>query len=286
MRHAVLAIGLTVALAAGSARTAHAQRLCRPTSDSHEAQLLAALAVPLAYGTVEAPAVPVPGAVRVALEVTYLPDVDEVIRTATQCRPGKGPEHTDLLFAFPRPRVMVGLPAGLLVEASWIPPVRLNGVQSHLVGLSVARGFVLGGRGSRLTLRAHSTFGRIRAAITCPDEELENTQSECFEGTRSDDRYHPTTFGAEGVLGWSLGEGRLRPFVGAGLNLLRPRFQVNFTDRFGTLDDTRVEVNLARGALFAGATWTVARGLGLSGEIYGAPGDAVTGRLLVSFALR
>ena len=78
----------------------------------------------------------------------------------------------------------------------------------------------------------------------------------------------------------------MRPFVGGGLNLLRPRFQVNFTNQFGQLDDTKVRVNLTRGALFGGATWAAAPGLGLSGEIYGAPGDAVTGRLMASYAVR
>lgn len=281
MRHVVLA-----ALLAGGAPPALAQRRCTPSADSHEAQLFAALAVPLAYATAEAPAPLAPGAVRVALEGTYLPNIDETTRTPTQCRPGKGPEHTDLLFAFPRPRATVGLLAGIVAEASWIPPIRLNGVQSSLVGVSLARGFPVGAGGTAVTVRAHGTFGRIRAAITCPDEELQNSASECFQGTRSDDRYHPTTVGLEGVLGWSLGQGRVRPFVGAGVNLLRPRFQVNFTDWFGMLDDTRIEVNLTRGALFGGATWAVARGLGLSGEIYGAPGDAVTGRIMASYAVR
>jgi hypothetical protein len=283
MRH----LAFAAALLAGHPLAASAQqRLCTPSSDSHEAQLLAALAVPLAFATAEAPAPMAPGTIRLGLEGTYLPNIDSITRTPTQCRPGKGPEHTDLLFAFPRPRAVIGLPGGVVAEASWIPPVRLNGVKSNLVGLSVARGFPVGGRGTALTLRAHGTFGLIRAPITCPEQELSDPASECFQGTRSDDRYHPTTVGLEGVLGWPLGGGRVRPFVGAGLNLLRPRFQVNFTNQLGQLDDTQVRVNLTRGALFGGATWVVARGLGLSGEIYGAPGDAVTGRLMASYAVR
>lgn len=282
MRSAVFA----VLVLATQAPIAAAQVLCRPPSDSHEAQLFAALAVPLAYATLEAPAPLAPGAVRVAVEGTYLPDIDAETRTATVCRPGKGPEHTDLLFAFPRPRAYIGLPASVVLEASWIPPVRLNGVQTNLVGVSLARGFALNHAGSLLTLRAHGSFGRIRAAITCPEEELADPASECFQGTESDDRYHPTTLGAEGVVGWSLGQGRFRPFVGGGVNFLRPRFQVNFTNQFGVLDDTRVEVNSTRGALFGGATWVVSGGLGLSGEIYGAPGDAVTGRVMASYGLR
>ena len=284
MRRVVLA---TAALLAGHLAAGHAQQaVCTPSSDSHEAQLFAALAVPLTYSIAEAPAPMAPGAIRVGLEATYLPNIDSTIRTATQCRPGKGPEHTDLLFAFPRPRLMLGLPAGIVAEASWIPPVRLNGVKSNVVGLSVARWFPIGGRGTALTLRAHGTFGLIRAAITCPDSALRDPVSECFQGTLSDDHYHPNEAGLEGVLGWPLGGGRVRPFLGAGVNLLRPRFEVNFTNQFGQLDNTHVRVNLTRGALLGGATWAAARGLGLSGEIYGAPGDAVTGRIMASYAVR
>lgn len=279
-------IALVPTLLALSAAVAEAQVLCTPTKDSHEAQLFAALAVPLAYATAEAPGALAPGRVRVGLEGTYLPNIDETTRTATQCRPGKGPEHTDLLFAFPRPRATVGLPGGLQLEASWIPPIRLNGVQSNLLGVALSRGIALGAGRTALTIRAHGTVGRVRAAITCPDEELDNPTSECFQGTRSDDRYHPNSAGLEGVVGWALGGGRVRPFVGGGVNLLRPRFQVNFTNQFGQLDDTKVEVNLTRGALFGGATWAIGRGVDLSGEIYGAPGDAVTGRLLASYAFR
>src|SRR3982751_1873089 len=85
-----------------------AQGDCFPPDDSHEAQLLAALAVPLAFSLAQAPqaAVP-PGNVQLGLELTYLPEIDSVIRTPTICRPGKPAEHTDLVFALPRPRVWV-----------------------------------------------------------------------------------------------------------------------------------------------------------------------------------
>ena len=51
-------------------------------------------------------------------------------------------------------------------------------------------------------------------------------------------------------------------------------------------DNRKVEVDLTRGALFAGATWAAAQRVGLSGEIYGAPGDAMTGRVALSYLTR
>jgi hypothetical protein len=283
MRPSLVALSVSLLLRAAPAA---AQGFCAPPKDSHEAQMFAAYSVPLAYALAESPSPLRPGAVRLGLEVTYLPDIDEQLRTATVCRPGKGPENTDFLFAYPRPRAAVGLPAGFRFEVSWIPPVRLNGVKSNLVGISLDRGIPLGSRAGELLLRAHATFGLIRAPITCDDNDLADPSSECFQGTRSDDRYHPNIFGVEGVFAWSLGGGTVRPFIGGGANVLHPRFQVNFTNQFGSLDDTRVEVDLTRGALFAGATWTPSPGLGLSGSIYAAPGDAVTGRVVLSYAVR
>jgi hypothetical protein len=79
--------------------------------------------------------------------------------------------------------------------------------------------------------------------------------------------------------------GRFRPFVGTGANILHPRFQVNFTNLSGFTDNTRVRVNLTRGVLFGGATWAPSSRFGLSGEIYSVPADAVTGRLMSSYAI-
>ena len=259
---------------------------CFPPKDSHEAQLFAAFSVPLAYSLAEAPGALPPGAVRIGLEATYLPGIDEEIRTPTICRPGKGPENTDLLFAFPRPRAAVGLPGGLRLEASWVPPLRVNHLKANLLGLSLERGLPLGERGALLVVRVHAVFGLIQAPITCDDDALADPTSECFQGTRSDDRYHPNIFGAEAAFGWKLGDGRVRPFLGGGVNLLHPRFQVNFTNQFGQLDNRKVEVDLTRGALFGGATWTPSPALALTGQLYAAPGDAVTGRLTVSHRIR
>lgn len=282
MRRAFAAIGT---LACCLAAPAAAQVDCFPSDDSNEARLFAAFSVALAFGLVEAPDQMAPGTIRAGLELTYLPNIDEETRTPTVCRPGKGPENTDLLLAFPRPRVTVALPAGFIAEASWVPPVRLNGIKANLLGLALLRSMQLGHSGTHLALRLHGTLGVIRAPITCNDDALEDASSECFDGTRSDDAYHPNIVGAEALLGWSLGGGRLRPFAGAGLNLLYPRFRVNFINRFDQLDDSRVEVDLKQGALFGGATWAATPRVDLSAVLYAVPGDEVTGRLMVSYGM-
>jgi hypothetical protein len=91
--------------------------------------------------------------------------------------------------------------------------------------------------------------------------------------------------GLDLAVGGTMAGGRLRPYGGAGYNRLQPRFQVNFTNRFGETDRRRVTVDLDRLVLFGGATWQLAGRLGLTGELYAAPADAITGRLIVRTAV-
>jgi hypothetical protein len=277
VRIATLALVAT-ALAAPLA----AQSVCRPSASSNEAKTLAIFSVPLALGPATAPEI-LPG-LWVGLEGSYLPKVDPATSTPTICRPGEGPLNTDLLFALPRPRIGLPLPFGLALQASWIPPVRVAGAKANLFGLSLGKSF---GRldGLVAAIRAHGTFGSIRGPITCDDTALADPASECFQGTRSDDKYSPNIFGADFSLGWTMVGGKLRPYVGGGYNRLQPRFQVNLTDRFGTVDSTRIEVNLNRGVVFGGATWQLADRLGVAAEVYAAPADAVTARLAVRTAI-
>ena len=253
-----------------------AQDDCYPGSASHEAKVFAMKSVALAYSVGEAPG---SNGARVGLELSTVPKVDDVTATPTICRPGKGPEHANLLAVLVRPRIGVDLPGGVQFDASWLPPVRVDGVKANLFGFALQRPTALG---SILTgtVRAHATVGSIDAPITCPDEALADPGSECYQGTRSDDRFRPNIFGMEGILSADLAAGKLRPYLGVGYSHLAPRFQVNFTNRQGSLDDRRVIVDLTRGSVFGGATWVAAARWTLSGEVYATPADAVTGRLV------
>jgi hypothetical protein len=277
-RHTFLLAALVLARPASGA----AQGDCFPGPQSNEAKTLAIFAVPLAFSRGSAPDL-FPG-FKAGVELAYLPKVSDAISTPTICRPGKGPENTNLLFGLPRPRFAMPLPLGLILQASWVLPVRVNGVKANLFGLSVEKAF---GQPDGLVaaVRAHATFGSIHAPITCDDAALADPVSECFGGTRSDDRFSPNIMGVDLAVGGSLAGGRLRPYGGAGYNRLQPRFQVNFTNQFGDLDNRRVEVNLNRLVVFGGTTWRLAERLDVSGELYAAPADAVTGRVIVRTAV-
>jgi hypothetical protein len=271
-----------LALAFGWTTSGVAQGDCFPGPGSNEAKTLATFAVPLAFSRGGAP--DLLSGFTAGLELASLPKVSDATATPTICRPGKGPEDANLLVAIPRPRLGMPLPFGLILQASWVPPLRVNGVKANLFGISVEKAF---GRldGLVAAVRAHATFGSVHAPITCDDQALADPASECFGGTRSDDRLSPNILGLDVAVGGSLAGGRLRPYGGAGYNRLQPRFQVNFTNRFGELDNRRVEVDLDRLVLFGGATWQVAGRLGLTGELYAAPSDAVTARVIVRAAV-
>lgn len=246
---------------------------------------MASFGVPLAFSAARAPAARERWSVDVGVEVSYIPRVDDATATPTICRPDKtGPENTDLLFALPRPRVLVSLPGQFTLEGSWVPPVRVSDVKANLFGVALSRTLPLGGERLRLALRAHATVGTVEAPITCDDAALQDSASPCYQGTRSNDSFRPNVLGGEVTFSWRLG-GSLNPYLGAGYNHLAPRFRVNFTNRFGNVDRTRVVVDLDRAVLFGGATWTANR-LMLSGEVYSAPADAVTGRVMVSYRLK
>ena len=259
-----------------------AQGNCFPSTSSNEADLFAHFSVPLAFSPAQAPWAYLPGTIQFGLEGTLLPDANDRIATPTTCRPGKGPENVNILPGLPRPRVAFGLTGGVVLEVSWIPPVRVSGVKANLWSFAVSRTVPINQKGGTFFGRVHATFGSLHAPFTCPDKALQDPLSECFQGTRSDDRYSPNIYGLEFGFGIPMAGGRLRPYVGGGYNILHPRFQVNFTNSTGSTDRRKVEVNLHRWVVFGGVTLAATRSLSLSGELYSAPSDLVTARARVS----
>ncbi|MGH7524886.1 MAG: hypothetical protein ACREK8_11305 [Gemmatimonadales bacterium] len=263
-----------IALVLAGAAALPAQDVCVAPKDSHEANTFATLSVPVAFTGARAPAAA--HGIFLGLEVASLPSVGRANATPTACRPDKGPENTNPIPVLVRPRLALAM-HGLVFEVSWIPPVRINEVRANLVGLAIAHPHPLGG-GCVLCLRAHATLGSLRAPVTCPDAAIRDVTSQCFGGTRSDDRWQPGVFGAEAVIG--AGRSRIRPHFGVGYTWLRPRFEVDFTNAADSTDHRRVEVNLERVALFAGVTMQMGSST-VTAEAYSTPADAVTARVVV-----
>lgn len=261
-----------------------AQGDCFPRSNSREADLFAHFAVPLTFSPAGAPAAYAPGSIIVSLEGVLLPDASDRIATPTTCRPGKGPENVNILPGLVRPRVGFAMGGGGLLEVSWIPPVRVNGVKANIFSFALSRSVLTSASGAMLRGGVHATIGSMRAPITCNGDALDDPLSECFEGSESNDRYSPNIFGVDLSAGWAMSGGRIRPYIGGGYNILHPRFQVDFTNAAGEHDDRKVEVNLSRWVVFGGLTFAPSPRLSFSAEGYSAPTDNVTGRVKLSYA--
>ncbi|HEX3927454.1 MAG TPA: hypothetical protein VHW65_05615 [Gemmatimonadales bacterium] len=268
---------LLIALLTAPAASLAAQGLCEPPTNSREANTFAILSTPVTFTGAIAPG-PVHG-VTIGLEAANLPYVDRADATPTVCQPGKGPENTNPIPGFVRPRVAVAVD-GFLLEGSWIPPVTVSQVKANLFGFGIERPFALG-NDWYLGLRADAVAGHVNAPVVCDDAARNDPSSECYRGGRSNDEWQPGLLGFEGTL--STGKGRFRPYVGAGYTALRPRLQVNFINAQGVNDGTLVSVNLSRAAFFGGVTWMMSRS-SVTAEAY-STGDALAGRLVLRTAL-
>lgn len=256
-----------------------AQGNCTPGAGSREAQVFAHFSVPLAYGGGQAPWIYRPGQVQVSLEGSHLPDASARLRTPTKCRPGAGPEDWNQARVLPRPRVGFALADGILLELSWLPPVRIQGVKGGLWGFALTRVVPMNRKGALFSGRLHATIGSVRAPITCPEAQVQAPGNPCSGGTESDDKFSPNTYGVELAGTFPMARGRIRPYLGAGYNILHPRFEVSYRDSLDQRNDQKVKVNLSRLTAFGGVTLAVTDGILLSGEAYSAPSDLVTGRV-------
>ncbi|MCC6929749.1 MAG: hypothetical protein IT359_12265 [Gemmatimonadaceae bacterium] len=262
---------------------------CRPPKDSSDAKLLAFYAAPIAFSPGGNAGALAPGAVRLSIDVTYVPKPSADIQRASYCN--RKSENSDLAPIFPRPRLAVGLPGGLYLEGSYLPPVTVMDATPNLGSLALGwtRSLKRSGEGREtwVALRAHATFGKVSGPITCPADALQTASAAnaCYGTQPSDDSYKPNMTGLEGILGMR-GAGKLSGYVGAGYTSIKPRFQVHFQPQGGALDDTNVLLDDSRIAAFAGGSYRVAARASLMAELYSVPKDVTTFRVGASWGLR
>lgn len=303
MRRASLRTAACAAALLAAAARPSAGQDCRPPTGSNEAKLLAFFSAPVAFSPAEAPERMRPGTVQLAVEVAPVPVPPSGLEETTYCYSGNV-SQTRLAPALPRPRVSVALPAGFAAEASYLPPVTVADATPNLASfaLSVARvvhggaadsaaaAAVGGGREAVVTLmlRAQGTVGSVKGPITCPKDELQQSDpvGHCYGTEPSRDTFNPNMAGLEGIVAAHRGGGRLGVYAGGGVTRLEPRFQVGFRDGNGVLDETRIRVSLTRGSLFGGATFRAAAAVDLSAQVYSVPADATTWRFAASYRLR
>ena len=266
---------------------------CEPPKSSNEAKLLAFFATPIAFSPGGMLADMRPGQIRVGFDAAYVPSPSREIQQPEACYGIKKTENTDLTPVFPRPRVAIGLPAGLVLEGSYLPPIEVADAEPNLGSVALYRPWHLVGDGDGqgtldFVMRAHATFGRVRGSITCPEENLQqqNPGLACYGDEPSHDTYEPNMFGGEGALVRQAADERWGAYASGGVTWLRPRFQVGFQYLGGAFDDTKIVVDMTRFAVGAGGWYRVGKAAAITGEVYSVPADATTIRLGGAYTFR
>jgi hypothetical protein len=230
----------------------------------------------------------------IGAEATAIPTPAASVRTSDRCYGVRKTENTNLSPVLPRPRVLLTLPRGVSVEASYLPPVTVAGATPNLAAAAISWAPALGRRGRwGIALRAHGTLGHLDGPITCSSSsiQLADAGRPCYGRAPSDDRFTPNLLGAEGAVRWRPSP-RLALLAGAGYTRVASRFAVNFvqaqTDQAGrpVVDDTRIEVALNRVPVFAGLAWRARPALELQAQAYSVPQDLTTVRLGALYRLR
>ena len=207
------------------------------------------------------------------MEAAWLPSLSERQRTV-----GFDGTKTEDLNRSPllgRPVVRIGLPAGLVATAGWIPPLELDGAKANVLTLALGRSFASGER-SRIELRLAAAHASIRGDFTCPaaaaaagDDPLRNPYG-CDQP--SSDEQRSTTVGVEAAFAIRLGPGERRPELrfGAGAHHFDGTFHVDAT-YFGFHDETHLSNVSWLGTYSAGLAFPAGERTRLAFEVLYSP---------------
>lgn len=275
-----------VALAAGLGASLAPPLAAQPVLDATEKladdrpeawamRWFAAALLPGGYGPATAAR---PGRVELELEAGGLPRLSE--RERRVGFGGTKVEDLNRSDAYLRPRLRVGLPAELWLEADWLPPVEVGGAKPNLLSIGLARPFLERERW-RAGWRIAAQGGTIEGDFTCPAAEA---------AAGPDPQANP--FGCEAA---SADEMRLESLVGEAAVAFRPagapalelslaalarRLDATFRVRArysGIVDRTRLEHSGIDWGLRAGAAWRAGDAWRLAGELAWMPLDVVRG---------
>ena len=286
---ALAACLLPAALGAQQARVVEQHTIGDP-----EGRLMGYYAATVAFSPLGAPEREPAWRATAGVELSYVPPLDERQRSLG----GAKTESTNLAPAFPRPRLRLTLPAGLLVEGSWVPPVRAFDAKANLVGIALAhRGWSV--RSVTLAPRVAYSTGRVEGAITCNERLRENGGGDsiyfhriCYDN-ESRDRFEPTALSGELLASRPWRDGALVPYAGVGVRRERTRFDVGVICN-GTFcpDGQRdpvnpiLEMRSTRVTGVVGATWHGRGRAGAGAELFWLPNSVVTMRVMGSWRLR
>lgn len=218
-----------------------------------------------------------PGEVELAFEGGWVPSL-----SAEERRVGfRGTKVEDLnrTAAVGRPTVTVGLPAGWTLEAGWMPPLDVDGIEPDLLSLAVAKTLW---RGERLLLAARvmGEDGSFRGDLTCSRDDVRrgpDLDSAVFIDCEapSDDEQELTVWGGELQAAFPLsGAAHVAPYASVGWARLDAALQIDARYN-GILDRSRLSTEGSFWTAAAGLEWQPSSRWRLAGELFYAPLDVV-----------
>jgi hypothetical protein len=210
------------------------------------------------------------GELEVALELGWVPTLGEEQRRVGFL--GTKPEHLNRSSVFARPRLSAGLPGDLTLSVGYVPPVRVAGIEPHLLALALQRP-LWQGRLWRLGGGAALEWGEFRGDITCEraaaaaGEDPQRNPYRCLEPSR--DRMELRQGSLELTAARMLPLG-VEPYATVSAGYLDSRFRVGA--RYGSVIDRTLLTT-------EGVTWAYSAGLAyqprprwrLVGELFYAP---------------
>ena len=216
------------------------------------------------------------GALELDLEVASIPSLSKEQRTVGFN--GAKEEDLNRSSVFVRPRLRVGLPKKLTLDAGWVPPIETNGVLANLLSVSLGRPVYETSRW-RLGLRLYAQGGTIEGDFTCSAEnaaagaDFELNPFGCEAPSK--DEQSVRSLGLE--LGWAWsppGDSRWEPHVGLLTTWMDLEFQVNA--HYSGLDDrTLLVTDGTTFAVVAGTAFRLSKRFRLSGELFYSPLEVV-----------
>jgi hypothetical protein len=232
MRRARVAVVLLLAAAAGSAAA--------QTMLDQQQRLIDIHSLLLDLPPVQAPGALRPLQVALGIEGITVPSIDGTTGGKRQITAS---DHTPL---FPRPRLMVGLPAPGPLRAfaglAYIPPLTVLDVNTHYGAAEAGLAYVPGPLA--VALRGHVVYAFSRTPVT--DPQLRDTLESFLYGA-------DVTSGYAIDAGWA----SFTPYAGLGVTQLHGRFRVTSDGVVLTSDDTVLALH-AGVRLLVRARWDAA----------------------------
>jgi hypothetical protein len=212
------------------------------------------------------------GSVEIGAEVDWIPQLGKSER-----RVGfNGAKEEDLNKApiFARPRLTLGLPWNIGLTVSYVPPIRVFGVEPHLFAAALERPFYEH-RPWTFGARLYGQLGQVEGAFTCPGDVASappGSSENPFGCERKSSDTATQRYGGLELSGSYRIDavGGVTPYLAVSGNFLDTKFQVK-TRTFGARDRTRLVAGTWTFAVSSGVVYPLSERWSLSLGLFYSP---------------